>query len=41
MASLRNLDRLGMKEYCPRGKDPVDDEMKEEVPPRRDRGEVA
>ena len=41
MACLGNPDPVGMKVYCPTGKETFDDETTEEAPPRRDRGEAA
>jgi len=41
LACLGNPDPVGMKVYCPTGKETFDDEKTEEAPPRRDRGEAA
>jgi hypothetical protein len=41
VACLGNPDPVGMKVYCPTGKETFDDEKTEEAPPRRDRGEAA
>jgi hypothetical protein len=41
VACLGNPDPVGMKVYCPTGKETFDDETTEEAPPRRDRGEAA
>ena len=41
LACLGNPDPVGMKVYCPTGKETFDDETTEEAPPRRDRGEAA
>jgi hypothetical protein len=36
LACLGNPDPVGMKVYCPTGKETFDDETTEEAPPRRD-----
>ena len=41
VACLGNPDPVGMKVYCPTGKETFDDEETKEAPPRRDRGEAA
>jgi len=41
LACLGNPDPVGMKVYCPTGKETFDDETTEEAPPRRDRGDDA
>ena len=41
LACLGNPDPVGMKVYCPMGKETFDNEKTEEAPPRRDRDEAA